>query len=282
MRVTVRIIFWGLACASFAVTHEAAAADVRVTIRNLSPSGSVALSPFTLAAHDGTFDAFDAGSMAGMGIENVAELGDGTALVSEITSAQPAAVTATAIATDGGFGSGIFLPGSSGSVVLSLDPSIHRYLTYGAMVVPSNDAFLGNDSPTSVELFDDGGDFVAPDFTLTGNRIWDAGTELNQLLGAAYIVGQDATIGADENGVLHLTDLTTEFSPYDGSVVPSGSMFTVTPMNETQIASFSFQIVPEPSSLVLAGLGIAAMFSIGLHRRNRGRSLAGRNGHCSG
>ena len=262
MKVSGKLVCSCVACALIAVAQVAAAVDVRVTVRNLSPSGSVALSPFTLAAHDGTFDAFDAGSAAGMGIEDIAELGNGMALISEVTAAQPAAVTGTAIATAGAFGPGIFLPGGSGSAVLSLDPSVHRYLSYGAMVVPSNDAFLGNDSPTSVELFDAGGNLVASELILTGDRIWDAGTELNQLLGAAYVVGQDATMGTDENGVVHLVDLTTEFSPYNGSEVPSGGMFTVSPMDDTQIASISFQIVPEPSTLALAGLGLVAMFLV--------------------
>lgn len=268
MRLSAKFVFSWLVCTLFAATQHASAVDVRVTVRNLSPTGSVALSPFTLAAHDGTFDAFDAGSAAGMGIEDIAELGDGTALVSDITSAQPGAVTGTAVATTGGFGPGIFLPGGSGSVVLSVDPSAHRYLGYGSMVVPSNDAFLGNDSPTSVELFDAGGNFVASELILTGDRIWDAGTEVNQLLGSAYVVGQDATMGADENGVVHLADLTMEFSPYNGSEVPSGGTFTVAPMNDTQIASLSFQIVPEPSTWALAGLAFVTLSLISRKRRS--------------
>ena len=47
----------------------------------------------------------------------------------------------------GGFGPGIFRPGASSWIDLDLDPSIHRYLTFGSMVVPSNDAFIGNNSP---------------------------------------------------------------------------------------------------------------------------------------
>ena len=102
MRLSTKFVFSCVICTLFAATQVASAVDVRVTVRNLSPSGSVALSPFTLAAHDGTFDAFDAGSAAGMGIENIAELGDGMALVSDVTSAQPGAVTGTAVATAGG------------------------------------------------------------------------------------------------------------------------------------------------------------------------------------
>jgi hypothetical protein len=241
--------------------------DLRITITNLSPTGGNALSPFTLAVHDGTFDAFGSGTAAGSGIENIAELGDGTQMISDIAAAQPTALTGTVTASTGGFGPGIFLPGGSGSIVLSLDPAMHRYLSYGSMVVPSNDAFLGNDSPTSVELFDAGGNFVATDLMLTGDRIWDAGTEVNQPLGAAYIVGQDATAGAVEaGGMVHAVDLATQFAPYLGSDVPSGGTFNAAPMAATQIASISFQVVPEPSSLSLLGLGLLATPAL-RHRR---------------
>jgi hypothetical protein len=271
MRWLTRINFYSGAFVVFLAAKVASAVDFRVTIENLSPIGSVALSPFTVAAHDGTFDAFDAGSAASLGIEDVAELGDGTNLIAEIATAQPTAVTDTLTASVGGFGPGIFLPGASGSLVLSLDPSMHRYFTFGSMVVPSNDAFVGNDAPAGIELFDAGGNFVASNLTLTGNQIWDAGTEVNQLLGATYVVGQDAMDGEDENGVVHLANLATEFSPYLGVDVPSGDMFTVAPLGDTQIASISFEVVPEPAPLVLAGVGLVVI--IGLWRK--GHPLAG-------
>jgi len=262
----------GFCFVSVAFAASAAmAVEVRVTIRNLSVDGSVALSPFTLAAHDGSFDAFNSGAAASAGIEDVAELGDGMNLAAEATAAQASAVIATAIATQGGFGPGIFRPGASGSVVLSLDPALHRYLTYGSMVVPSNDAFLGNDSPTVVELFDAGGNFVASDFTLTGDRIWDAGTEVNQLLGAAYVVGQDAGDGTDENGMIHLAPLATQFAPYLNMMTPAGETFTIAPGAATPVASFSFEVVPEPASVALFGLGALGLIGLALRTRRTER-----------
>ncbi|MGE3240246.1 MAG: spondin domain-containing protein [Pirellulales bacterium] len=254
---------------TIASASPVAAVDVRVTIRNLSPAGSVALSPFTLAAHDGSFDGFNSGSAASLGVENVAELGDGSAYGTEATSAQASAIVATAIATQGGFGPGIFRPGASGSIVLSLDPALHRYLSYGSMVVPSNDSFLGNDSPTAVELFDAGGNFVATDFTLTGERIWDAGTEVNQLLGAAYVAGQDATLGDAEGGVVHLANLATQFAAYLGSSTPAGETFSVVPGATSPVASFSFTVVPEPATAALASLGALGLIGVVSKRRLR-------------
>lgn len=245
------------------------AVDVRVTITNLSAADSVAFSPFVLAAHDGTYDMFDTGSAASLGIENVAELGNGTDLTSEIGADQPAAVSDTAIATVGGFGPGIFPPGASGSIVLSLDPSIHRYLSYAAMVVPSNDAFLGNDSPTAVELFDAGENFVASDFMIVGSDIWDAGTEVNQLEGAAYVDGQDATMGDDENGLIHSANLGTQFSSYIGEMTPAGATFMSAPGAGTAVASFSFEVVPEPSAIALVGIALCGLIATRKRRRSR-------------
>jgi hypothetical protein len=240
--------------------------EIRVTIENLASDSGVAFSPFTLVAHDGTLDGFDVGSAASQGIEDIAELGDGTVLIGDVMTAQPTAQTATLIATSGGVGPGIFAPGASGSFVLTLDPAMNRYLSYGAMVVPSNDAFFGNDSPTEVELFDAMGNFVATNFTLIGSDIWDAGSEVNQLLGSAYVVGQDATLGDDEGGVVQMANLATQFSAYDGSMTPPGATFSDIPTGATPIASFSFEVVPEPSTLTLAIMGGIALVVIGRRR----------------
>jgi hypothetical protein len=253
-------------CGGALLAAQAVAVEVRVTIENLAPENSVALSPFLVAGQDGTVDTFDVGAAASAGIEDVAELGNGDNLTAEITSAQGTAAIQTVKAIEGGFGPGIFRPGAKGWKVLSLDPTMHRYLTYGAMVVPSNDAFLGNDSPTAVELFDAMGNFVATDFTLTGEDIWDAGTEVNQLFGAAYVDGQNAGEGTPEGGVVHSPDLAALFSTYEGSMTPAEDTFSVLPMADTPIASFSFEVVPEPSTLTLVVLGVISVMAFGRRR----------------
>jgi len=223
-----------------------------------------ALSRFFLAAHDGTYDYFDNGSMANLGTENVAELGASADLIGDINTAQPTAVAATATATGGG----VFLPGESGSIVLTLDPTLNRYLSYGAMVVPSNDAFVGNDSPTAIELFDSGGNFVATTLTLLGSGIWDAGTEVNQTFGAAFLDGEDATLGDDENDVIH-ADLANQFTAYAGKTTALGVPFASIPSAGTTLATITFEVVPEPSALMLAGLAIGGLLVARIPRRRR-------------
>ncbi|MCA9259265.1 MAG: spondin domain-containing protein, partial [Planctomycetales bacterium] len=105
--------------ATFCNAGDAEAVDVRITIQNVGGEGGVALSPFSLAAHDGSFDAFDVGSVASQGVENVAETGDGAAWQAAASTAQADSVVGTAIATENGFGPGIFVPGASGSLTLS-------------------------------------------------------------------------------------------------------------------------------------------------------------------
>ena len=236
-------------------TVQAAPVQVKVTIENLGPADSIAFAPFFVGAHDGTFDAFDAGSAASMGVQNIAEFGDGTDLASEFATSNPSGVSGTVIATSGGFGPGIFPSGASGSLVLNLDSSMHRYFSFGSMAVPSNDYFVGNESGTEIELFDAGGSFVGSSVTLTGGDIWDAGTEVNGLFGAAYVAGQSAGDHIDENGVVTLG---ADFSTFFGETTPTGATFNHSPGSAEQIARISFSVVPEPASamLMIGALGL--------------------------
>lgn len=247
-------------CAASLLGSAAWAVQVRIDIENIAQDDGVATSPFTVVAHDGSFDAFDPGSPSSLGIENIAETGNGTELTSEATTAYPMATTATVVASTNGFNDAIFKPGASGFVVLDLDPAIHRYLTFGAMVVPSNDAFFGNASPTEVELFDAGGAFVAADFTLSGADIWDAGTEVNQLFGSAYVVGQSATDGDVEiGGTIAAADLNALFGLYLGEQTPAGATFGSVPTASGGISRFSFSVVPEPTAMLLLTTMTAAL-----------------------
>ncbi|MCA9102401.1 MAG: spondin domain-containing protein [Planctomycetales bacterium] len=239
---------------------------MRVTIENLSPSGGVALSPFFVAAHDGTFDGFDDGSIASLAIENVAEAGDSAQAIADIIAAQPAAVAATAPANVDGFNSAIYTPGTSGFIDLTLDPLSNRFFSFAAMVVPSNDAFIGNDTPAAIELFNDMGEFVAGDILILGDQIWDAGTEINQLTGAAYVVGQQGSLGDDEGGLIALAPLATQFAPYLGQSVPSGGTFNTVPQASAAVAAISFTLIPEPANLLLFAGGLAMLLLPWRHR----------------
>lgn len=248
------------------------AIDVRVTIENLSGPTGIAFSPLIASAHDGSVDPFDSGSAASAGVQNVAELGSvGAMLINEIKAAQPSAVATPLANPDGTFGP--LLPGAKQSVVLSLDPVNNRYFSYLAMAVPSNDMFIGNDAPLSHPLFDAAGNFIGQNFTLTGSGIWDAGTEVNGLQGAAFIVGQSATDHTAENGIIHPADLAAGFGLYVGQQTPVGYLFSGGPSAATPSSAISFSVVPEPTTLALAGLGLVGLIGIGCQRQLRRSSF---------
>jgi len=228
--------------------------QVRVTIQSLAGQNGVALSPFTVAFHNGSFDGFNSGAPAAIGIQNIAELGDGAAYLAAFGAAYPQGVSGTVTATVGGFGPGIFLPGASGTFVFNIDTALHRYFSFGSMVVPSNDMFFGNDSPTGVALFDGAGNFLNPTVMLAGANIWDAGTEVNAPFGAAFLVGQNAMDRTAENGVITVGG---NLTPYLNMLTPAGYTFSNLPGAGDQLARITFEIVPTPAAagaLSLAGL----------------------------
>lgn len=251
------------AVVGFSLAGLASAGDmqIQVTIENLAQSNGVALSPFTVGFHDGTFDAFDIGSPAGAGIQNVAEFGDGSQWLADFGAAQANGVSGVVTATFNSFGPGIFLPGANGSMTFTLNAAMNRYFSFGSMVVPSNDRFLGNDSPMAVEIFDAGGNFVANTLTLYGSDIWDAGTEVDGLFGAAFIVGSNAGDHTAQGGVVTLED---NFSVYDGQATPAGYDFVDLPTGDGAIARISFAVVPAPGT---ASLGLIALGAMTRRRR---------------
>ena len=59
-------------------------------------------------------------------------------------------------------------------------------LRTASMVIPSNDAFVGNDDPTAIDLFDGNGLLIERSggtaVVVNGSQVWDAGTEVNDEL----------------------------------------------------------------------------------------------------
>ncbi|NEN88240.1 MAG: hypothetical protein F6K48_04645 [Okeania sp. SIO3H1] len=51
-------------------------------------------------------------------------------------------------------------------MTFTLDASLasSRYFSYGAMGLPSNDAFIANENPLGIRIFDEDGNFLGADF----------------------------------------------------------------------------------------------------------------------
>lgn len=184
---------------AFAHTALPAAVPSIFAAENTQGDHSVVVGPAWYFFHDGTFDAFDAGAKAGLGLQRIAHTGYGGKMRDEFLAAQP---------------DGLFFGVTHGIVNQnpdllqfnarehSLDPIKHRYMSFLARVVPADDAFAGNDHPTAYEVFDERGGFQGPVVVeLTGADVWDAGSRLNDetdIAGFDRLGGSDLGIATDE------------------------------------------------------------------------------------
>ncbi len=127
----------GAAALAFCTTAGAMLVVVTVTVENLAPANSVSFAPLRLGFGNGTFDAFNTGETATAPIISVAEGGSGSAWFPAFAAAEPNAVLGSV--------GGALLPGATASSSFVVDSSVNRLFTFGSMVIPSNDPFIGND-----------------------------------------------------------------------------------------------------------------------------------------
>lgn len=240
-----------------------AGTTVTVTIENLAPANGTFQTPFWVGFHDGSFDIFSPGSAASTELERLAEDGD-TAPLSAAFTASGAGLT------QGVLGGGPIAPNDIVTMSFTLDGSLatSRFFSYASMVIPSNDAFIANPDPISLEIFDATGTFVGADFFVTGADVWDAGTEVNDEIpmNTAFFGQMTPNTGTPEGGVVHT------HPGYLGSVANPGTehiladpMFAGADFKIPGYPIARITVVPAPATLAL--MGIAAV--IGAPRRRR-------------
>jgi hypothetical protein len=181
---------FGLLVAAQPLQAQDETVNVVVKVESLAPANGVYFSPLWVGFHDGGFDLFNLGSLAGEAVERVAEDGDTSVLSADFAeaTADTGGIDSVITSPEGFPGLPLFDPGEISTAEFTLTASQHRYMTYASMVVPSNDAFIGNHNPWAIELFDAAGNFKGKQvITVPGSRVWDAGTELNNELDAAFI-----------------------------------------------------------------------------------------------
>lgn len=254
------------------------ATPVQITIENLAPQGGVYLTPVWVGFHNGSFDSYDGGSAAAPALERLAEDGN-TVPISDVFGAGgtlvPTAGTASAGRQQGALGGGPIAPSTSVSGVFDLDlGGDNQFFSYASMVLVSNDYFVANGNPLahdlSILLSQNSFTF---DIGLSGT-VNDAGTEINDFETSAgnglfpgLAGGQGGpNVGADENGVI-----TNVANPFAGFLNPTDG-FDLGPQNfndyPSGIARVSFSVVPEPSTVLLLGIGVVGLAT----RRKRSRS----------
>ena len=172
--------------------------ELRITVTNTSPAGGTFLTPTYFGFHDGAFDLFDVGEAASPGLESLAEDGAAATLAQERLAVSPDS-------------QGIVVTGAQGPIVtqevttatIDVDGSVNRFASYGAMLLPSNDAFVGTDE--AVTLFNEDGSFAGASRTVfTGADVYDAGTEVNTEEDAAFLNQTAPNTGATEGGTVQL------------------------------------------------------------------------------
>lgn len=242
-------------------TASAGTINVRVTVQNLAPGGGTLLTPLWAGFHNGGFDVYDSGEPASAFLERLAEDGN-TGPISD-------AFTAIAGGNQGTL-SGALTPGASGSITLAVDDA-NRFFSYAAMVIPSNDAFIANGSPTAFEIIDQAGNFIGANFFVTGADVLDAGTEVNDELPAnTAAFGQAApNTGVDEFGLVRGHG---GFLPVGSGGILDDPAFANADFTAKgfPIAHITVAPVPIPGALVLM---VSSLLGLGLFRR-RGSATA--------
>jgi hypothetical protein len=159
--------------AALAFCASAGAAQIKVTIENLVPTNSngISFAPLHVGFGSGSFDSFNIGQAAGAEIISVAELGGGSEWQAAFAAAEPNATRGTI--------GGALLPGASSSATFMIDATSNPFFTFAAMVLPSNDHFIGNDSPMQYRLFNAAGQLAITSIVQYAGDIWDAGSEVS-------------------------------------------------------------------------------------------------------
>ena len=220
------------------------AASIRVT---LDANGPVGFAPLFSAFHDGSFDTFHAGSTASAGLETLAEVGDPGGLIATVAGG----FTAGAVV-----GGPVIPSGTSASALFDVDPANSSF-NYAAMLLPTNDWFIGND--TSVDVSSLFGAPVGTQLVLTIDNAWDAGTELEDFAFSAGnplagIPDGDAPNGTTQNGVIGAITGPDPFASFAN--IPSGYDTTALDFTNGPFATITLQTVPEPNTSALLGLPI--------------------------
>ncbi|MBY0234241.1 MAG: spondin domain-containing protein [Burkholderiaceae bacterium] len=249
-----------LASAGFASSAQAAIVDLTVTVHNLAPVNSVVVAPLSVGFGQGVFDGFDIGGVANAAIVKAAELGNGNLWRDAFTAADSGAVV-------GVVGAAPLAAGLSATRTFRIDTALNNYFSFVAMVVPSNDFFIGNDAAKAFKLFDGAGNLQVSSIGQKARDIWDAGSEEFNTANAAFIVGANALARDAQQSVVARNF--AEFAAYNGLSTAYGYTFNsgLSGGSDVYRIDFSAQAVPEPESYALMVAGLAAMVTVVRRRR---------------
>jgi hypothetical protein len=223
------------------------AQEIRVTITNLaSADGGNLLTPFWVVFHAGDFDIYDINTAASPSLERLAEDGNTGPLAGDFTGAKEATVASP---------DGPLAPGAQAVMTFSLEggAAANRFFSYASMFIPSNDAFISNDDPTTHPIFDDDGNFVGADWVINGVEVLDAGTEVNDEIpeNTAALSQAAPDTGDTEGGTIQA----------HAGFIDSGNILTAIPNGDFlaagfQVARIQIELDPDaPTAVSSQGWG---------------------------
>lgn len=230
--------------------------SVTVTIRNLAPTNSISFAPLRLGFGNGSFDSFNIGQAGGAAITSVAEGGSGADWFPAFAAAEPNAVLGSV--------GGALLPGAtaSNSFVFDTANANNRFFTFGSMVIPSNDLFIGNDNPQAFQLFNANGTLaITSPILQTAGQIWDNNSEVADPANAAFVVGGNNSLRTPENGLVAFDR--SELAVFNGLTTAAGYVFDSSLLNSnaTPVYSIGFSVtaVPEPNAMALGAMAFGGL-----------------------
>ncbi|MEO0529757.1 MAG: spondin domain-containing protein [Planctomycetota bacterium] len=252
-----------------AVANAQADGDIRIAVEHAGNT-DFSLTPLWFGFHNGAFDTFDTGLAASPALEAIAELGLTGPITADFTAAPgvPGDIQGVVAAADNGVPP--IEPGETGvGFVTPINPASYQYFSFLSMLVPTNDTFIGNGDPFALQIFNGAGDLIDENGMLTSERviqifdtsIYDAGTELNDGVGAAFTQGVDGTLGNEENGVVTLG---SDLSAFIGATDVTGRVINDGIAPGELLATISISIVPEPTTAVLM---TASVIGVAFRRR---------------
>lgn len=179
--------------------------NLSVSVENRAPQSGTSITPVWVGFHNGGFDTYDRNAPASPGLERLAEDGNNAVISQEFNDSGFGDV-------DGSVGGAPIAPGATVRQAFEVNASAGRYFNYASMILPSNDTFIANGNPLAIEVFDEDGNFIGAEFTVTGSQALDAGTEINDEIPAntAFFGQASPDTGVDENGTVQLA---TGFNP---------------------------------------------------------------------
>ena len=249
-------VLMGMLCAVGVATPNSLLAQTQIKV-TLTTTGPVGLAPALVAAHDGSYDLFDVGGTATLGLENLAEVGD---LAEVLDEADMAGANAKQFAPGGPFAPA----GGTGSTDLTVADT-ETSLTFAAMVLPSNDWFIGTSNAIDISSLIGGslGQFIEVPF----DTAYDAGTEEEDFAFApgGPLVG--ITTASDPAGGTSTTDtisMVTGSDPFAAFASLEPVSFDTTSIDFTggTIATLRLEVVPEPATSIMLLGGIVGLVCV--------------------